>query len=625
MLLELLADIVADFGLLRAAYSKAGLLDHSGPTANANRLLEDGDGARFRREFLFVDAVVRHRVPWLALCGGVLRHIVVFGGNNVGKSTVVNILAASPIAHTSPEGGHTVYAQAFVASELPLFGQNRYAFQGFVEAAPEAFAGPEFAGFTRSRISSALPQDVAIWDTPDCDAVGSSRYLAGVVEAVTAADVVVYVTSGEHYAVEHLLEWVFLLHDAGLSIVECINKTRERDRRLIIDGQIKRIFPLIADRLGLPAPTPTIVPLRYLSEGEESDLWGAAHPEATQLREAVLSAARQSDRAASGRIALNFTVRRIGRLLEPVRLELAARRVWTEEVRESAHGFVAAYERLYLTSDSVIEPFSRLNLAILELLDPDIPGLKQAMATIRSVTRWPSRMILMIGRQLYRTLFLGGDAAPGGSIPAELKAYSEAHFELLSALGRRIDREREAPRHHPFWDNMAAEWDDQLRQLSAAFSTSMQSQMRRSDEEIKRAAADIYATLAKRPTTLNLLRGARVAANLGGALVGVVLPHHGIVFDLLEEAIIAPAMMSATEAATSAVAQNHVRRRKAQIVENLLREVREMVAKVYETPLYAIGDAAMMRAGALGVGPEILERLPTRLREMQAGLREAAN
>ena len=91
-----------------------------------------------------------------------------------------------------------------------------------------------------------------------------------------------------------------------------------------------------------------------------------------------------------------------------------------------------------------------------------------------------------------------------------------------------------------------------------------------------------------------------------------------------EEAIIAPAMMSATEAATSAVAQSHVRRREAQIVENLLREVHEMVAKVYETPLYAIGDAAMMRAGELGVGPEILERLPTRLREMQAGLREAA-
>src|SRR6185437_3457767 len=238
MLLELLAEIVSDLGVLRAAYSTAGLLDDIGP--NANRLLEDGDGPRFRREFLFVDAVVRHRVAWLALCCGALRHIAVFVGNNVGKSTVVNILAASPIAHTSPEGGHTVYAQAFVASELSLFGQNRYAFQGFVEAAPEAFVGPELAGFTKSRISSAaLPQDVAIWDTPDCDAVGSSRYLAQVVEAVAAADVVVYVTSGERYAVEHLLEWVFLLHDA-------------------IDGQIKRIFPLMAERLGLPAPTPII-------------------------------------------------------------------------------------------------------------------------------------------------------------------------------------------------------------------------------------------------------------------------------------------------------------------------------------------------------------------------------
>ncbi|MBV9014056.1 MAG: hypothetical protein JO058_00200 [Alphaproteobacteria bacterium] len=95
-------------------------------------------------------------------------------------------------------------------------------------------------------------------------------------------------------------------------------------------------------------------------------------------------------------------------------------------------------------------------------------------------------------------------------------------------------------------------------------------------------------------------------------------------FDLLEEAIIAPAMMSATEAATSAVAQNHVRRRKAQILENLLREVRAMVAKVYETPLYAIGEAAMMRTGALGVGPEIVERLPRRLQEMQASLPGAA-
>jgi ribosome biogenesis GTPase A len=44
--------------------------------------------------------------------------LAVFGGNNVGKSTVVNILAAEKVTSTSPEGGHTRHAQAFFAPSL---------------------------------------------------------------------------------------------------------------------------------------------------------------------------------------------------------------------------------------------------------------------------------------------------------------------------------------------------------------------------------------------------------------------------------------------------------------------------------------------------------------------------
>src|SRR6202011_5888465 len=73
-----LAEIVADLSVLRSAYSKAGLLDDRGRPAHADQLLGGGEGARFRREFLFVDAVVRHRVAWLALDCGALRHVVVF-------------------------------------------------------------------------------------------------------------------------------------------------------------------------------------------------------------------------------------------------------------------------------------------------------------------------------------------------------------------------------------------------------------------------------------------------------------------------------------------------------------------------------------------------------------------
>ena len=45
--------------------------------------------------------------------------------------------------------------------------------------------------------------------------------------------------------------------------------------------------------------------------------------------------------------------------------------------------------------------------------------------------------------------------------------------------------------------------------------------------------------------------------------------------------------------------------------------VRAVAATLYEMPLDTVADAAMTQAGALGVGPEILERLPARLRQMQ--------
>ena len=61
-----------------------------------------------------------------------------------------------------------------------------------------------------------LPQCV-LWDAPDCDSVDASHYMAGLVEAVTLADVVVYVTSREKYAVEQILAWVVLLAEAGIS------------------------------------------------------------------------------------------------------------------------------------------------------------------------------------------------------------------------------------------------------------------------------------------------------------------------------------------------------------------------------------------------------------------------
>src|SRR5436305_894816 len=101
---DLLDSAAADFATLRGAYARAGLFNDAATAARTEAcraLLGTGDDAyRFRRLFLLADALVRNRVG-RAVYAGVApqtgpraRHVSVFGGNNAGKSTVVNILAA---------------------------------------------------------------------------------------------------------------------------------------------------------------------------------------------------------------------------------------------------------------------------------------------------------------------------------------------------------------------------------------------------------------------------------------------------------------------------------------------------------------------------------------------------
>jgi hypothetical protein len=134
---ELLARVVSDFDVLYRAYERAGLLAEDSNTETVKKLLGSGDDVyRFKREFLLAEALIRNRVGRLVHEDSGLRHLAVFGGNNVGKSTVINILAAEKLASTSPEGGHTRHAQALLAPSVQggvrqLFGNNASPFCRF--------------------------------------------------------------------------------------------------------------------------------------------------------------------------------------------------------------------------------------------------------------------------------------------------------------------------------------------------------------------------------------------------------------------------------------------------------------------------------------------------------------
>src|SRR5262249_6215619 len=157
---------------------------------------------------------------------------------------------------------------------------------------------------------------------------------------------------------------------------------------------------------------------------------------------------------------------------------------------------------------TVIEPFKRLNLEILNLIDPNIPGLKSALSVLRWAMRWPSRLILNIGRQVL-AVFNDG-SGPGKQLSGEAKAYSIAHSELLSTLGGLIDQARMDHHYHPFWDAVAREWDNQVKTLTEDFGTTIQKHMQETDRRIQEAAADIFLSLKQRPNLLRVLTVAKV-------------------------------------------------------------------------------------------------------------------
>ena len=225
---NILEDVVADFGLLRSAYEKAGLL--SGRPGLSKKSFSAVAAYRpLRREFLLFDAVLRNRVARLFLIEVLSRHVVVFGGTNVGKSTIINILAESGVASVSPEGAHTRHAHVFATSTTPLFGENPYAFKSFVCSEDHSQTESDAAVYFKSYlVPGTIPENVALWDTPDCDAVVLSRYLASVVEAVSAADIVIYVTTVEKYTVQHIVSGFSIYMMPAFGLLKVLTKRRSR-------------------------------------------------------------------------------------------------------------------------------------------------------------------------------------------------------------------------------------------------------------------------------------------------------------------------------------------------------------------------------------------------------------
>jgi len=139
-----------------------------------------------------------------------------------------------------------------------------------------------------------------------------------------------------------------------------------------------------------------------------------------------------------------------------------------------------------------------------------------------------------------------------------------------------------------------------------------------SNADIKAAARDILQALQQRPGVLNLLRAARVSTDIGGLLVGFIIPGHGhIGHDLLDRIVIAPLMLSATGVAAESAIEGYVAQRRSQIVDKLRADAREIAAKLYSRPLDDLGNSVMARVGTLSVQQNLLDRIQANLLRLE--------
>ncbi|HET9018144.1 MAG TPA: hypothetical protein VFN46_01080, partial [Acetobacteraceae bacterium] len=254
---------------------------------------------------------------------------------------------------------------------------------------------------------------------------------------------------------------------------------------------------------------------------------------------------------------------------------------------------------------------------IMRLLDYDNKELHAALQFVRRVTTLPTRLVMDTGRYLYG-MFAGGNGAAGGSgMTPQAKAFTTAHADLLNELGRVIDKERAAHAHHPFWDRLAAAWDAALPHLHAQFGTHLAEQLRSTAAEIHAAAESIVAELRKRPALVGTLKGVRLATQAGAVAVGFLVPHGGgIVHDALEELVITPLLLGATEKSADWLVGAYVAQRRRELVAQLRQDAATLADTLYGHPLQALAGGAT----SIALDAAILESLPRHLAELRAGL-----
>ncbi len=485
-----------------------------------------------------------------------VRHVVVVGPTQAGKSSLVNRLVGQSVAGVSALAGHTVHAQAFVpaplmstrlhddiaAELLPLMATTR------AELSQDELGSWSLQ--TVDTAANAIAPDKVVWDTPDFDSIAAGRYREAVLAPASLADVIVVVLSKDKYGDLSVWQRMQAIAALGTPMVIVLNKLDTASQGTVAAAFASRW------KQQIQSPQPHTVLLPWMDDGSSD--WPAAINE--ELRAALAHAHQQSDERGPRRKALAaFIDTHKDSWLSPLQEAALVRRRWQEHVQEIQQQALSAYKIRYLEDSARFDAVQRTIAELLTLLE--LPGIANAIARTRNVVTWPARTLLGLGRRQF-----GNDDTE--KVDRELDVLNGIFKEAILAAREHARDAEDAGDANGMWRaidrGVAADanrieilWHDEAVQLREAFQPRLEA-----------AARELHTQLEEQPALLNTLRATRVTTDAAG--IAIAVKSGGLA---PADLIIAPAMLSIT----SLLAESALGRYIDRIADRLKQELAELV------------------------------------------------
>ena len=412
-----------------------------------------------------------------------IRHVVVVGPTQVGKSTIVNHLAGVECAGVNALAGYTRHAQGF--SSHPVDSES---------LANSMF--PDWQLLGRDQLDSnnskqlsieALPennndQTTIYWDTPDFDSVSSRTYRSVVPGISGFADSLVLAVSKEKYADQSVWDFLEMIAPLNMPLVICINKA-EQNAAAEMQNEIRtRLKTMNASCL-------EIVTLPWRAADQNDD----TNSDARQLRALVEDQLANLKNNHEPDIASYFKYH-WPVWLQAVKAEHQAANEWHEKINVAMTKLRDYYQQHYLNQNQYSEALQRSITKLLELLE--IPVLAGTLGSLRKVITWPVRTI---GGAIFNSAV---NTTKKSSQSNESAILTEALANTLLNLQSEVQQAGSSadPGQNIWWQALNTQFQSRREDIKNSATTLIEELQPNFEPEIEAAANRLYCLLYTSPS-----------------------------------------------------------------------------------------------------------------------------